>query len=96
MRRRLWGIGASLGFPLGISALSTRPCHDRPARVSVLSTVNYGAALIGPPLLGIIADHIGYHRALAFVALPVLLAIVLAGQVPDQRGRTRTDIALDD
>lgn len=67
-----------------------------PARVSVLSTVNYGAALIGPPLLGIIADHIGYHRALAFVALPVLLAIVLAGQVPDQRGRTRTDIALDD
>ena len=91
----LWGIGASLGFPLGISALSTDPVMT-PARVSVLSTVNYGAALIGPPLLGIIADHIGYHRALAFVALPVLLAIVLAGQVPDQRGRTRTDIALDD
>ena len=91
----LWGIGASLGFPLGVSALSTDPVMT-PARVSVLATVNYGAALIGPPLLGIIADHIGYHRALAFVALPVLLAIVLAGQVPDQRGRTRTDIALDD
>ena len=91
----LWGIGASLGFPLGISALSTDPVMT-PARVSVLSTVNYGAALIGPPLLGLIADHIGYHRALAFVALPVFLAIVLAGQVPDQRGRTRTDIALDD
>ena len=91
----LWGIGSALGFPLGISALSVDPVMT-PARVSVLSTVNYGAALIGPPLLGIIADHIGYHRALAFVALPVLLAIVLAGQVPDQRGRTRTDIALDD
>ena len=91
----LWGIGASLGFPLGISALSTDPVMT-PARVSVLSTVNYGAALIGPPLLGLIADRIGYHRALAFVALPVFLAIVLAGQVPDQRGRTRTDIALDD
>ena len=91
----LWGIGSALGFPLGISALSTDPVMT-PARVSVLSTVNYGAALIGPPLLGLIADHIGYHRALAFVALPVLLAIVLAGQVPDQRGRTRTDIALDD
>ena len=91
----LWGIGASLDIPLGISALSTDPVMT-PARVSVLSTVNYGSALIGPPLLGLIADHIGYHRALAFVALPVLLAIVLAGQVPDQRGRTRTDIALDD
>ena len=67
-----------------------------PARVSVLSTVNYGAALIGPPLLGLIADHIGYHRALAFVALPVLLAIVLAGQVPDRRGTKRTDLAFGD
>ena len=91
----LWGIGASLGFPLGISALSVDPVMT-PARVSVLSTVNYGAALIGPPFLGLIADHIGYHRALAFVALPVLVAIVLDGQVPDRCGRMRTDIALDD
>ena len=87
----LWGIG----FPLGISALSVDPVMT-PARVSVLSTVNYGAALIGPPLLGLIADHIGYHRALAFVALPILLAIVLAGQVPDRRGTKRTDLAFGD
>ena len=49
-----------------------------------------------PPLLGLIADHIGYHRALAFVALPILLAIVLAGQVPDRRGTKRTDLAFGD
>ena len=91
----LWGIGSALGFPLGISALSVEPVMT-PARVSVLSTVNYGAALIGPPILGLIADHIGYHRALAFVALPVLLAIVLAGQVPDRRGTRRTDLAFGD
>ena len=91
----LWGIGSALGFPLGISALSVDPVMT-PARVSVLSTVNYGAALIGPPLLGLIADHIGYHRALAFVALPVLLAIVLAGQVPDRRGTRRTDLVFGD
>ena len=91
----LWGIGSALGFPLGISALSVDPVMT-PARVSVLSTVNYGASLIGPPLLGLIADHIGYHRALAFVALPVLLAIVLAGQVPDRRGTKRTDLAFGD
>ena len=91
----LWGIGSALGFPLGISALSVDPVMT-PARVSVLSTVNYGAALIGPPLLGLIAAHIGYHRALAFVALPVLLAIVLAGQVPDRRGTKRTDLAFGD
>ena len=91
----LWGIGSALGFSLGISALSVDPVMT-PARVSVLSTVNYGAALIGPPLLGLIADHIGYHRALAFVALPVLLAIVLDGQVPDRRGTRRTDLVFGD
>ena len=91
----LWDIGSALGFPLGISALSVDPVMT-PARVSVLSTVNYGAALIGPPLLGLIADHIGYHRALAFVALPVLLAIILAGQVPDRRGTRRTDLVFGD
>lgn len=91
----LWGIGSALGFPLGISALSVDPVMT-PARVSVLSTVNYGAALIGPPLLGLIADHVGYHRALAFVAVPVLLAIVLAGQVPDRRGIKRTDLVFGD
>ena len=77
----LWVIGSALGFPLGISALSVDPVMT-PARVSVLSTVNYGAALIGPPLLGLIADHIGYHRALAFVALPILLASCLPGRCP--------------
>ena len=91
----LWGIGASLVFPLGISALSVDPVMT-PARVSVLSTVNYGSALIGPPILGLIADHVGYHRALIFVVLPVCLAIVLAGQVPDQRGRVRAVAPLDD
>ena len=91
----LWGIGASLVFPLGISALSVDPVMT-PARVSVLSTVNYGTSLIGPPILGLIADHVGYHRALVFVVLPVCLAIVLAGQVPDQRGRVRAVAPLDD
>ena len=91
----LWGIGASLVFPLGISALSIDPVMT-PARVSVLSTVNYGSALIGPPILGLIADPVGYHRALIFVVLPVCLAIVLAGQVPDQRGRVRAVAPLDD
>ena len=91
----LWGIGSALGFPLGISALSVDPVMT-PARVSVLSTVNYGAALIGPPRLGLIADHVGYYRALAFVAVPVLLAIVLAGQVPDRRGIKRTDLVFGD
>ncbi|STT85351.1 major facilitator superfamily protein [Klebsiella pneumoniae] len=46
----LWGIGASLGFPLTISAASdTGP--DAPKRVSVVAITGYLAFLVGPPLL---------------------------------------------
>lgn len=80
----LWGAGAALGFPTGISALSVDPVMT-PARVSVLSTVNYGAALIGPPILGLIADHVGYHRAMAALVVPVLVAVFLTRNLPDRR-----------
>ncbi len=42
----LWGLGASLGFPLTISAASdTGP--DAPTRVSVVATTGYLAFLVG-------------------------------------------------
>ncbi|PZT67973.1 MFS transporter, partial [Escherichia coli] len=47
----LWGLGASLGFPLTISAASdTGP--DAPTRVSVVATNGYRAFRVGPPGLG--------------------------------------------
>src|SRR5690606_29236614 len=52
----LWGLGASLGFPLTISAASdTGP--DAPTRVSVVATTGYLAFLVGPPLLGYLGEH---------------------------------------
>jgi len=44
------------------------------ARVSVISTIGYGAFLGGPPLLGFLGDHIGVLRAMLVVGLAVLLA----------------------
>ncbi len=78
----LWAMGAALVFPTGASALSRNP-EMTAARVSVLSTVNYGAFLIGPPVLGMIAEHVGYHRAMVVVILPILLGIALTPQVRD-------------
>ena len=48
----LWGFGASLGFPVGMSAAADDPVHAA-ARVSVVSTIGYTAFLAGPPLLGL-------------------------------------------
>ena len=64
----LWGAGASLGFPVGMSAAADDPAHAA-ARVSVVSTIGYAAFLAGPPLLGFVGDEIGTLNALLVVAL---------------------------
>jgi predicted MFS family arabinose efflux permease len=79
----LWGAGASLGFPVGMSAAADDPRHA-PARVSVVSTIGYAAFLAGPPLLGFVGDRVGTLQALLVVAA-VLLPAALA--VPATRRR---------
>ncbi|MCW2688094.1 MAG: Fucose permease [Mycobacterium sp.] len=71
----LWGLGASLGFPLAISAAGDHPT-DAVARVSAVSVTAYGAFLVGPPLLGTAGGHVGLRYALIIVL--VVLAVALA------------------
>jgi fucose permease len=75
----VWGLGASLGFPVGMSAAADDPLHAA-ARVSVVSTIGYGAFLCGPPLLGFVAEFTGVRYSLLTVLLFVVVSVVLAGQ----------------
>lgn len=68
----VWGLGASLGFPVGMSAAADDPAKAA-ARVSVVSTIGYGAFLCGPPLLGLLAEHVGILHSL--LAVMVMLAV---------------------
>lgn len=82
----LWGMGAALGFPVGMSAASDDPLHAA-ARLSVVSTIGYGAFLIGPPLLGFLAEHVGYrHALLALVAVLIASLAVMKQAAPPSRG----------
>jgi MFS family permease len=74
----LWGVGAALAFPMGMSAAADDPKHAA-ARVSVVSTLGYISFLAGPPLLGYLGDITGIHRALLAILAPIVLALVLAG-----------------
>jgi fucose permease len=72
-----WGLGASLGFPVGMSAAADDPARAA-ARVSVVSTIGYGAFLAGPPLLGALGDVVGTLDSLLAVAVlmgPAMLAV---------------------
>ncbi|KRF30390.1 MFS transporter [Nocardioides sp. Soil805] len=75
-----WGLGASLGFPVGMSAAADDPARAA-ARVSVVSTIGYAAFLAGPPLLGFVGDQVGTLDALLVVAVllvPAALAVPAA------------------
>lgn len=79
----LWGLGASLGFPVGMSAAADEA--DRAAaRVSVVSTVGYAAFLLGPPGVGALGDHVGTLDAMLVVPALMLLAALV---VPAARQR---------
>ncbi|EEP70073.1 major facilitator superfamily transporter [Micromonospora sp. ATCC 39149] len=90
----LWGLGASLGFPVGLSAAADE--EDRaPARVSVVGVIGYTAFLGGPPLLGLLGDHVGTLRALLAVPLLLVPALALVPVLRESSGRVTAAGARD-
>ncbi|MGZ5295275.1 MAG: MFS transporter, partial [Actinomycetota bacterium] len=83
----VWGLGASLGFPVGMSAAADDPNRSA-ARVSVVATIGYAAFLGGPPLLGFLGDRVGTLRALLVVAVLLVpsLLVAKAAREPARRG----------
>ncbi|MFI0730838.1 MFS transporter [Streptomyces sp. NPDC021225] len=69
----LWGIGASLGFPVALSAAGDSGDNSA-ARVSLAATLGYVAFLVGPPSLGQLGEHFGLRNALFLVLILVLAA----------------------
>lgn len=73
----LWGIGASLGFPVAISAAGDSG-EDTAARVSFAATIGYIAFLVGPPVLGLLGERFGLRNAMIVVLVLVAAAVFLA------------------
>jgi MFS family permease len=72
----LWGLGASLGFPLGMSAAADDE-KNATTRVAAVAMIGYLAFLAGPPFIGFLADHVGILHAL-YVVLALVVASLLA------------------
>jgi cyanate permease len=73
-----WGLGASLGFPLGMSAAGDEESRSA-ARVSVVSSIGYTAFLAGPPLIGVLAQLDGILVALFVVVAALVLGLLASG-----------------
>ncbi|GAA1956799.1 MFS transporter [Agromyces allii] len=82
----LWGVGASMGFPVGMSAAADVPDRAQAAaRVSAVAIIGYCAFLVGPPFIGFLGEQFGLLNAL----LVILVLMVMAGlAAPAARERT--------
>jgi len=80
----LWGLGASLGFPVGMSAAADDE-HLAPARVSVVAVIGYTAFLAGPPLVGLLGDRVGVLSALLVVPVVLIPALALVPATRERR-----------
>ena len=82
----LWGLGCSLGFPVGMSAAADDPVRAA-SRVSVVATIGYTAFLAGPTLIGLAGEEVGVLRALALTAALLAFGALAAGATRPLSGR---------
>jgi len=83
----LWGLGASLGFPVGMSAAADDTANAA-ARVSAVAMIGYFAFLVGPPVLGLLGERWGILNALYVIVVLMVLA-GLAAPAARERARSR-------
>ena len=86
----IWGVGVSLGFPVGMSAAADDP-ERAAARISVVATIGYTAFIAGPPLLGFLGDHFGILRSLLAVGALLVVALLVLPAVREPERSPRVE-----
>jgi hypothetical protein len=79
----VWGAGAALGLPLGMSAAADDPIRAA-GRVGVVTSIGWIAFLVAPPAIGFLGSRVGTLHALVAVAAFAAFAFALASLVRSQ------------
>ncbi len=79
------GFGVSVGFPLAVTAAAGIGDRTASANVAVLSFVALTGFLIGPPLIGFVAEHSDIRVGVACILPFLLLSLVLTGRLEPRR-----------
>jgi MFS family permease len=69
----LTGIGGSVGVPLAVSAAASVGGRPAASNVAMLTLVSLIAFLSGPPVIGLIAQHLGLRAGLGLLLLPTFV-----------------------
>jgi MFS family permease len=80
----LVGLGVSVGFPLAVSAVAALP--GVPARnVAALTIAALSGFLVGPLVIGFIAEDAGLRLGLAALGVFLVASLILAGRLSAQK-----------
>ena len=75
----LLGIGTSAIFPLAVSAAAQRTDRSAAINVAALAQISFVTFLVGPPLLGFVAEHWGIRWAFGLGMPLIVLSLLMAG-----------------
>jgi len=64
--------------------------------VSAVATIGYFAFLVGPPVIGFLADHVGLLHALTVVLVLVAVAGAASGAARERGPRRPAELTTDD
>ena len=84
----LIGIGVSVGFPLSISAAAALGDRAPALNVAALSLIAYSGSLIGPPLVGFVADGAGLRIGMATLLPLMIVSALFAGALGQGNRKT--------
>lgn len=75
----IMGVGNALIFPLAISRAAMQPGVPKGVAIASVATLGYGAFLLGPPLLGFVAELVSLRAVFVIVVFVGFLVPLFAG-----------------
>lgn len=76
----LTGLGVATVYPLAVSAAAAAPGKSREANVAAVSFIAFSAFLVGPPLIGGLAEIFDLRIALGLMVIAALGSATLSGK----------------
>ena len=76
----LTGFGVSIVFPLAVTAAASRE-GSAAVNVAALSLLSFSGFLIGPPMVGFVAELGGLRVGMAMLLLAAMMSLLLSGEV---------------
>ena len=75
----LMGVGYAVIMPLAFSRAASEPGVSAGAGIASVATLGYGGLLLGPPVIGFLAEAVGLRFAFLLLAALAALMLLLAG-----------------